>query len=111
MTRREHLLVIVMEECNEVAQRVSKALRFSLGQVQENPEQNPLRRTNQERIMDEFHDLVAILEMAGLIDTDWDDPETVAVYFNRIKLREKQAKVEHYLQLSSNQGTLQKEKL
>jgi hypothetical protein len=36
MTRKEHLLVIAMEECNEVAQRLSKALRFSLHRLDTN---------------------------------------------------------------------------
>ena len=30
MTREEHLLTIVAEECAEVAQRATKALRFGL---------------------------------------------------------------------------------
>ena len=34
MTREEHLLTIVAEECNEVAQRATKALRFSLEEIE-----------------------------------------------------------------------------
>ncbi len=30
MTRKDHLLVIIMEECAEIAQAASKALRFGL---------------------------------------------------------------------------------
>jgi len=58
MTRSEHLLVILAEECNEVAQRVSKALRFGLEEIQ--PGQG---KTNAERISDELDDLMAVLEM------------------------------------------------
>ena len=53
MTREEHLLVVAMEECDEVSQRIAKALRFGLEQVQQDvgdkPEENPERLTNLER--------------------------------------------------------------
>ena len=58
MTRQQKLLVRAMEECNELAQRISKALIFGLEEVQ--PEQ-PL--ANSERINYEFNDLVAVLRM------------------------------------------------
>jgi hypothetical protein len=34
MTRDEHLMTIAMEECAEVAQRVSKAVRFGMEEIQ-----------------------------------------------------------------------------
>lgn len=58
MTEQEHLLTIVGEECAEVHQRCSKALRFGMKEVQ--PEQ-PLN--NEERILQEFNDLVAAMEL------------------------------------------------
>lgn len=58
MNRIEHLMVIAMEECTEVGQRLSKALRFGLDQTQDGQEYN-----NRERIMVEFDDLVAAIEM------------------------------------------------
>jgi hypothetical protein len=58
MTRLEHLLTIAMEECSELAQRLSKAQRFGLEEVQ--PGQ---LLTNLERIRYEYSDLVAVLEM------------------------------------------------
>lgn len=58
MNRTEHLLSCLAEECAEVAQRVSKALRFGLDEVQ--PGQ-PL--TNAQRIGQEFADLLAVVEM------------------------------------------------
>lgn len=58
MTRTEHLLCILAEECSEVAQRVSKALRFGLGEIQ--PGQD---KTNARRIMDEVNDFVAVYQM------------------------------------------------
>jgi hypothetical protein len=34
MTRQEMLLTIVAEECNETPQRVSKAIRFGLDEIE-----------------------------------------------------------------------------
>lgn len=58
MNRTEHLLSCLAEECCEVGQRVSKAMRFGLTEVQ--PGQ-PL--TNAQRIAAEFHDVLAVVEM------------------------------------------------
>ena len=58
MILQEHLLCILAEECAEVAQRASKALRFGLREVQEG--QN---LTNAERIVYEFSDLYSVILM------------------------------------------------
>lgn len=58
MTETEILLCCLAEECAEVAQRVSKALRFGLGERQ--PGQ-PL--DNAERIVDELNDLITVADM------------------------------------------------
>lgn len=58
MTRTEHLLILLMEECAEVQQRASKALRFGLGEVQEG---QPL--DNRERLSVELADVMAIVQM------------------------------------------------
>lgn len=55
MDTREHLLICLAEECAEVAQRVSKALRFGLEEIQ--PGQ---RETNADRIVAELADLWAV---------------------------------------------------
>lgn len=55
MNRTEYLLCCLAEECTEVGQRVSKALRFGLREVQ--PMQ-PLN--NAERIREEMRDLLAV---------------------------------------------------
>lgn len=60
------LLTILIEECSEVQQRATKALRFGVGEVQ--PGQ-PF--TNAERLGAEVGDLLTVLERcerAGLID-------------------------------------------
>jgi hypothetical protein len=68
MTENELLLCCVAEECAEVAQRVSKALRFGLDEVQ--PGQ-PL--TNGERITQELNDLWSAVDLLcerGVISAD-----------------------------------------
>lgn len=101
MTRLEHLLVRAMEECNEVAQRLSKALIFGLDQIQEDPDdqpqQNPERLDNRERIRREYVDLKAVLEMVDVQLTG----------HLRGEIHAKQAKVERYLDRSRRCGTLQ----
>lgn len=70
MNREEYLLMVAAEECMEVAQRIHKALRFGMEQVQmdpdDKPEQNPERLTNRERIYREYFELRAVLGMAGI---------------------------------------------
>lgn len=95
MTRQDHLMLRVMEECAEVAQRVSKASAFGLGEVQ--PGQD---RDNTRRVMDEFHDLVAVMEMAGF------DPRTL----DEEMIAAKKAKVERYLAYSRQVGRLEDDK-
>jgi NTP pyrophosphatase (non-canonical NTP hydrolase) len=96
MTRADHLLWILAEECAEVAQRASKAARFGLSEVQPGQE-----KTNAERIMEEYADLYAVVEM--LINER-------LVPFERIKLFQgmeaKKAKVEKFLAYSQKCGTL-----
>lgn len=101
MTRLEHLLTIGMEECNEVAQRLSKALRFGLDEVQAKAAHGVVTSdpdeslTNAERIRKEYSDLAAVLEMIGIGAPlgRWMD--------------EKRAKVEMFLEYSRSVGTLQ----
>lgn len=100
MTRNEHLIVIAMEECAEVAQRISKAGRFGMSQIQQDaddkPEENPGRLSNRARIVDELNDLMAILEMLGISMLDIDGRKMYA----------KREKVERYLKRSADCGTL-----
>jgi hypothetical protein len=90
MTREEHLGVIGMEECNEVGQRISKALRFGRDQVQ--PGQS---KTNRERVEAEFTDLCATLDMLDF-----------SIVPDAQRMAEKRAKVETFLAYSVVCGTL-----
>jgi hypothetical protein len=97
MTRTEHLLTILGEECVEVSQRVSKALRFSLEEKQPGLQDN-----NAERILSEFYEAVAMVELLqkeGKLPI-WD--HDAIVKYKEFKLK----RVEVYLLHSKNVGTL-----
>lgn len=92
MTRNEHLLTILAEECAEVAQRVSKALRFGINDVQAGQE-----LPNRERLRAEFADLLGaagMLNEAGLLP--WPESHDVIAKKQRIAV---------YLEYSKTQGT------
>jgi hypothetical protein len=92
MNRIEHLLVIFAEECIEVAQEVSKALRFGVN------EQRDLPTSNLQRIEKEFSQLLAMREML--------ETEGVFINIDFKVIRDKKAKVEEYLLYSKECGTL-----
>lgn len=96
MTRTEMLLTILAEECNETAQRVSKAIRFGLGEIQEGQ-----TLTNAERIIYEFSDTLAVMEILvkeGSLSTLFDNKVIIS----------KKEKIEKYLNYSEEVGTLTK---
>lgn len=96
MTRTEHLLAILNEECCEVGQRADKALRFGVNEVQEGQDQ-----TNAQRIVYEFSQLYAMMSMLveeGVIQQDMIDWVAVG---------DKKRNVEKWLLYSKEQGTLQ----
>jgi NTP pyrophosphatase (non-canonical NTP hydrolase) len=97
MTRVEHLLFILAEECAEISQRVSKAARFGLYEVQ--PGQN---LTNVERMVAEYNDLLAVAQMLDEEGHFVADPNTRAI-------EAKRDQVEEYLRLSKECGTLNEE--
>lgn len=94
MTRTENLLTILGEECVETAQRVSKALRFTLDEVQ--PEQD---LTNAQRIVYEFNDIVAVMEILqeeGIFEK----------VIDRDAITKKKIKVVKYLSYSAEIGAV-----
>ena len=96
MNRAEHIATTAAEECNEVAQRISKALRFGWEEVQ--PGQ-PL--TNAERVAEEYRDLTAMMHMLvgeGLIQPDFAP--------NSQQIINKISKVERFMQIGRDQGAL-----
>lgn len=63
MTEIEYLLICLAEECNEVAQRATKALRFGLNEIQSSEEQNPDKQNNLQRLTNELIDLYTVIEV------------------------------------------------
>ena len=89
MNETEHLLVILEEECVEVAQEISKALRFGMDEMM--PGQT---LTNRERILRELNDLWAAVEMLDLQQVD------------RAAIERKKVKVAKFMDYAKNCGTL-----
>lgn len=98
MTRQQMLLTQLMEECNEVAQRCSKAIRFGF-----NDKQSDEYDTNLDRIMYELQDLAAV---ANMIHTG-EGNETLYTSLDEDMFHLKEAKVEKYLEYSKSLGILE----
>lgn len=56
MNRKEYLLTVASEECSEIAQNISKALRFGLDSHKPGTD-----TSNAEKIMQEYYDLKAVI--------------------------------------------------
>ena len=94
MTRLEHLLIKLIEECSEVIKATSKALEFGLDDGYPNTD-----RTNLKDIKNELNDLFAIIEMLYSEGVDWKiDSEAVKV---------KKAKVEYWMSHARKLGILE----
>lgn len=96
MNKQEHLLTILGEECNEIAQRVTKALRFGITETEPGQDLN-----NAERIIYEFNDLIAVMEI--LCEKNILPFEI----YHRAVIDIKKQNVEKYLDYSKQVGTLQ----
>ena len=92
MNRQEHLMTILTEECSEVQQAITKALRFGLNEGRD------ITCTNAERLRAELNDLLAMVEMLEAEGLDLSSD-----YTHRAA---KKAKVEKYLLYSAECGTL-----
>lgn len=96
MKTEQYLLTVLAEECAEVAQRATKAIRFGLTEVQPGQPHN-----NAERMLDEIVDLCVILSMlqkdCGLGQCDMSEEN----------LAKKEAKVRRFMDYSRQCGTLQ----
>lgn len=93
MNRLEHLMTILTEECAELQQATSKALRFGLQDGYPGTD-----RTNEKDMALELNQLVAVAEMLR--------EEGVVLNPDYKAVREKREKIEHYLKYAEQQGTL-----
>lgn len=95
MTETEHLLACLAEECDEVGQRVMKALRFGLDEVQAG---QPFM--NSERICQELQDLIAVAEILCTRGV-FADPYPLAEVVDA-----KETKIKKFMAISREQGVL-----
>ena len=96
MTIQQNLLIILMEECEETAQRASKAIRFTPEEIQPGQE-----LTNAERIVYEFNDIVAVIKTLY-------DLGVIKKVFDHEAIKLKQEKIKKYLEYSQTLGTVNK---
>lgn len=95
MTRTEHLLTILEEECAEVIHRASKLLRFGPNDV--DPDTGYSARSG---LVYELNDLMGVLLMLaanGTIPENWESSQDQCI---------KRAKVEKFLEYSRTMKTL-----
>lgn len=95
MTLKEYYLIILAEECAETAERVSKCLRFTCEEIQ--PGQG---LTNAERVVYEFNDIVAVMEVLqemGVLHT----------VIDRKAIELKKEKIKTYTRYSMGQGVIE----
>lgn len=95
MNRKEYLLECLSEECNEVGQRVSKALRFGLTEVQDGQE-----LTNAERIIEEMRDLICVYQIL------FNEGFLPAGNVTAKDVDNKLARIEKFMAISRREGTL-----
>lgn len=86
------MLVILSEECSEIAQRATKAIRFGMDDSEPGQDKNNLTR-----LVEEIHDLIAVLKMLGIGISVW----------NETMISNKIEKVEHYLKYSQKLGMVE----
>jgi hypothetical protein len=91
MNKQEHLLACLVEECAEVSQRATKALRFGLLEVQ--PGQ---AFSNRHRLLVEMRDWLSVADM--LFGDAW-TPTDQEMY-------EKRERVQKYMDYARSQGAL-----
>lgn len=94
MTETQYLLDVLGEECNEIAVRASKAIRFGLDEIQ--PGQT---LTNAQRLALELDDLYGVIELLNE-----KHPGTYAP--NRDNIEAKKSKVAKFMKYSEQCGTV-----
>jgi hypothetical protein len=98
MTRREHLLICLAEECAEVQKEITKILRFGLKDKPFVAGGNNLE-PNDVRLENELNDVMAVVDMLR--------SEGIKVMFSSEKAQAKKDKVEKYMKYSHSKGLLE----
>lgn len=98
LNETQYLLLCLAEECNEVAQRVIKSLRFGLDNIQPGQELD-----NTVRLNGELSDLKATLEMLN----ERCDLEHGEICFIPEKVQAKKEVLLRYMDYARERGTLQ----
>lgn len=85
MTKKENLLLVAMEECSELQQAISKAMRFGMDRIV--PETDC---TNEHHIMVEYQQLQAVMNMLktrGIICdlSDYDREAAASLKIDRVQ--------------------------
>lgn len=100
MNRFEFLMMKVSEECNEIGQRASKAAQFGIDEIQDG--QN---LTNEERLINEFDDLLVIFEI--LMEEGFINRDIYSKYSENDELFVKKLqKIEKYYNYSKKLGNI-----
>lgn len=99
MNVQEHLLTCLAEECAEVAQACSKALRFGLEDKGPNH-----TLTNAEYISKELTDIFAVIEL--LVE---EGGAALPNPYNQVEIDAKKERVRKFMQYAIERGTLQKD--
>lgn len=94
MTRKEHLLLCLSEESNELIHAISKTLRFGPDEIWPKMDQ-----TNIGRVKAELNDLIAVSSM--LVDEGFD------LNLNLTVINAKKIKVEKYIKYAQSLGTIE----
>ena len=92
MNLKQHLLLLLMEECSEVAQASSKCIRFTPEHaIVDSP-------TNFESLVLEYNDLLAIVELL----------QEEGLHLERIEhlVEYKKLRLKTYIQISEDMGTI-----
>ena len=92
MTRGEYLMVVAGEECAEIQENISKAIRFGV----DNHHPDRPETTNGYQILKEFNQLKAVIDMLiiGRHIPGISDEEAKSIYRNKV------AAVEHWEEYS-----------
>ena len=91
LTRQQHLLIKLMEECSEVIQASSKVLLF--GKEDQHPD---LFQNNEERLHEELNDLYGLIQMLA--------EEGFLTHTCNVRIERRIAKTEHYIDYAKERG-------